>query len=91
MIADNRKWLAICDVIRARIGDGTLAPGSVVERENAAPEADSEQFERATTLLRDFGILTRTENGELTVPQPRARMMVHMGGTGKSRLARRPA
>ena len=91
MSDDNRRWLAICDVIRAKIQEGTLAPGSVVRRESAAPEADTEEFEQATTLLADFGILTRARNGEPRVPQPRARIVQHMGGSGKSQWAQTQA
>ena len=74
-----RRWLAVCDVIRMRIKDGTLPTTSVVNRETAAPEADLSDFNRAATFLADRGILIRTNGGTFAVREARARV-VHRGG-----------
>ena len=73
-----RRWLAVCDVIRMRIKDGTLPPASAVNHETAAPEADPSDFNRAATLLADWGILIRTNGATFAVGEPRARI-VHGG------------
>ena len=74
-----RRWLAVCDVIRTRIEDGTLPPGSAVSHVTAAPEAEQSDFDRAATLLADQGILIRTNGATFAVREQRTRF-VHRGG-----------
>ena len=72
---ETRTWLAICDAIRADFNEGKLAPESMVNDDTTAPQARKIEFEKATTLLTDLGILTRSTDGGLTVSEHRARIV----------------